>query len=309
MNITLGHDYVVAKVDKLVSDILDPKIIMTIKQIADQLNSYYQLILFHYNDELVYANSIKWFIGSAYLVCGNRYSNEVFWDDAMTQQFLNKLSFYQYEFATAKTDFAFQESRNGQSLFEYTSYFLHEFKRLLIVRVDLKIKVESAHLVNIEIYNGFMNKLMRKIQSDKEKEDKRKAGKIVSKEKSCFEDLRGNAWAIEQGVDTGGLHCHLLLLYNGDERWKDWYLADAVGKRWVEITEGLGTYYNCNTTENKQHYERQGTLGIGMIHRDNLVEVNNAINAALYLTRPSKYEQRLKACLPNMRSFGRGNYP
>lgn len=305
----LGHDFVVAKVDKLVSDILDSKTLISIQQIGEQLNSYYQLMTFHFNNELVYTNSIKWFIGSCYLVCGNRYSHEVFWDEAMTQEFLKALSFYHIEFATAKTDFAFQENRNGQSLYEYMSYFLHKYERLLIVRVDLKIKLESAHLINIETYNGFINKLMKKIQNDREKEKKRKAGKIIDKEKSCFEDLRGYAWAIEQGVDTGGLHCHLLLLYNGDERWSDWYLADAIGKRWVEVTEGIGWCFNCNTPKQKQEYDRQGTLGIGMIHMNDVTEVNNAINAALYLTRPDKYEQRLKAWLPNMRSFDRGNYP
>ena len=308
-NTIFGHDYVVAKVDKFVSDILTPEITITTQQICEQLNIYYQLMLFHYDDELFYDNSIKWFIGSCYLVCGNRYSNEVYWDETMAQAFLNKLSFYQYEFATAKTDFAFQENRNGQSLYEYMSFFLHKYERLLIVRVDLKIRAEFAHLVGIEAFNGYISQLMRKMQSDKEKEKKRKNGKIVDNEKSCFEDLRGYAWAIEQGVDNGGLHCHLLLIYNGDKRQNDWYLADAVGKRWVAITEGTGWYFNCNTTENKQRYERLGTLGIGMIHRQNLSEVSNAIHTALYLTHPDKYVQRLKAWLPNMRSFGRGSYP
>lgn len=306
MNTTLWHDYVVAKVDKLVSDILDPEITITIQQICEQLNSYYQPMTLHYDDELVYANSIKWFMGSCYLVCGNHYPNEVIWNKGMTQNFLTALSFYQYEFATAKTDFAFQENRNGQSLFEYLSYFLHEYKRLLIVRVDLKIKVEHAHLVGVETFNGFMNKLMRKIQNDKEKEVKRKDGEITDKDKSCFEDLRGYAWAIEQGVDTGGLHCHLVLLYNGDLRDNDWYLADAVGKRWVKITEGIGWYFNCSDSKQKRDYKRQDKLGTGMIHLHNISEVNNAVNTVLYLTRPDKYEQRLKAWLPNMRSFGRG---
>lgn len=292
MNNPLGHDYVVAKVDKLASDILNPNISISIQQICEQLNSYYQLMTFHLNDELVYANSIKWFIGSCYHVCGNYYPNEVIWNEDMSQKFLQALSFYQYEFATAKTDFAFQENRNGQSLYEYMSFFLHKYKRLLLVRVDLKIKAESAHLIGVEAFNGFMNDL---------RDD-------IGRKKGCFKHLRGHAWAIEQGVDNGGLHCHLLLLYNGDKRQDDWYIGDAVGQRWIEITEGTGWYFNCNTTEHKQHYERQGTLGIGMIHRDNVTEVNNAINTALYLTSPDKYEQRLKAWLPNMRSFGRGNY-
>ena len=290
MNTTLGHDYVVAKVDKLVSDILDPIISISIQEISNQLSAYYQLMLFHFNDELVYTNSIKWFMGSCYLVCGNNYPNEVIWTEGMTQNFLTALGFYHTEFATDRTDFAFQEQRNSQSLLEYMKYFLDKYARLLIVRVDLKIKSEFANKVSVDAFNNFMNDL---------RDD-------LGRKRGYFKHLRGYAWAIEQGVDNGGIHCHLLLLYNGDKRQQDWFLGDVVGKHWVEITEGLGSYFNCNTIEQKRMYERLGILGIGRIHGNNNLEVKNAINAALYLTRPEKYEQRLKAWLPNMRSFGRG---
>lgn len=290
MNTPLGHGYVVAKIDKLVSDILDPTIQISIRQISDQLNSYYQLMTFHFDDELEYTNSIKWFIGSCYLACNNSYPNDIFWDNVLTESFLEKLSFYRHEFSTSITDFVFQEQRNNQSLKKYMTYFSEKYARLLIVRVDLKIKAEFAHTVRIEAFNEFMDDLRDEL----------------GRKRGCFEHLRGHAWAIEQGVDTGGLHCHLLLLYNGDKRQQDWYLGDAIGKRWVDMTEGVGAYYNCNTTEHKRAYARQGTLGIGMIHKNSASEVKNAINAALYLTRPDKYEQRLKAWLPNMRSFGRG---
>ncbi|WP_201576955.1 inovirus-type Gp2 protein [Psychrobacter sp. H8-1] len=291
------------------SDILNPKIRISIQQVSEQLNLYYQSMTLLFNDELEYTSSIKWFMGSCYLVCDNYYPNEVFWDKAMTQKFLHALNFYQYEFTTTLTDFAFQEQRNSQSLKKYMSYFLEKYARVLIVRVDIKIKAEFAHLVDVETFQDFMNQLMKAIQRDREIEKKRKAGKIADKYKGCFEDLRGYAWAIEQGVDNGGLHCHLLLIYNGDKRQKDWYLGDAVGKRWLEITEGLGWSTNGNTSERKQDYERKGQRGIAMIHGNKPLEVKNAFYTALYLTRPDKYEQRLKAWLPNMRSFGRGSYP
>ena len=289
----LSHETVVAKVDKLVNDILTPYTRISIQQISEQLNTYYQPMTLLFDDELEYTKSIKWFIGSGYLVCGNCYPNEMFWDEAMTQEFVRALVVYRDKFNTAITDFAYQEQRNGYSLYNYMSYFLKEYSRVLIVRVDLKIKSEFAHLVGIENFHNLMDKLRDNI----------------GRKRGCFEHLRGHAWAIEQGVDTGGLHCHLLLIYNGDKRRKDWFLGDAVGKKWVEITEGLGSYYNCNTRTHKRAYEKQGTLGIGMIHKNSTLEVNNAINAALYLTRPNKYEQRLKAWMPSMRSFGRGTTP
>ena len=311
IKLPLGHDYVVAKVDKLVTDILSSNTRITIQQISEQLSLYYQPMTSLYNNELEYTASIKWFIGSCYLVCGNCYPSEVIWDKATTKRFIHALNFYQHEFAIAVSDFAFQEQRNSQSLRQYMNHYLVQYSRVLVVRVDLKIKIESAHLVGVDTFSYFMDQLMDKIQRDREKAKKREKKerqniKVINKEKECFEGLRGYAWAIEQGVETGGLHCHLLLIYNGDKRKSDWFLADSVGKRWVEITNGLGRWHNCHTSEYKRSYERQGMLGIGMIHKDNSLEVNNTMRAALYLTRPDKFEQRLKAWLPNMRSFGRG---
>ena len=53
----------------------------------------------------------------------------------------------------------------------------------------------------------------------------------------------------------------------------------------------------------------KGTLGIGMTHRKDSDKVQNAINTLSYLTtKKDKYEQRLKAKVPNMRTFGHGTY-
>ena len=287
----LGHDYVVAQIDKLVSTILNPKTRISIKRISEQLNIYYEAMALLSDEELVYCNTINWFMGSCYLVCGNNYPNEFIWDRANTERFVTVLSSYQHKFATDVVDFANQERRNGRSLSPYINYFLNEYSRVLIVRVDIKIKAEFAHLVTIENFHDF------KVDFN----DK------VGRKRGCFEHLRGHAWAIEQGAETGGLHCHLLLIYNGDKRQNDWFLGDAVGKCWVEMTEGLGCYYNCNTKKHKASYKRKGRLGIGRIHRDNPVEVDSALDAGMYLVRPEKYEQRLKAWLPGMRSFGHGN--
>lgn len=287
----LGHDYVVAQIDKLVSTILNPKTRIRIKRISEQLNIYYEAMALLSDDELDYCNTINWFMGSCYLVCGNNYPNEFIWDRANTERFVTVLSSYQHKFATDVVDFANQERRNGRSLSPYINYFLNEYSRVLIVRVDIKIKAEFAHLVTIENFHDF------KVDFN----DK------VGRKRGCFEHLRGHAWAIEQGAETGGLHCHLLLIYNGDKRQNDWFLGDAVGKCWVEMTEGLGCYYNCNTKKHKASYKRKGRLGIGRIHRDNSVEVESALDAGMYLVRPEKYEQRLKAWLPGMRSFGHGN--
>jgi hypothetical protein len=61
-----------------------------------------------------------------------------------------------------------------------------------------------------------------------------------------------------------------------------------VGEAWLEITGRSGMYFNCHDTDYIRKFEREGTLGIGMIHRDDPQQVMNAINAAMYLVNPEK---------------------
>ena len=46
---------------------------------------------------------------------------------------------------------------------------------------------------------------------------------------------------------------------------------------------------------------------VGLIHRNNLDEVSNALNAAMYLVNPEKSEQWLLAKVPFMRTFVLGS--
>jgi hypothetical protein len=50
-------------------------------------------------------------------------------------------------------------------------------------------------------------------------------------------------------------------------------------------------------------------LGVGVIHRNQPKQVENAIRAGLYLVNPNKVDQRLRAkTSPNMRTFGISQY-
>lgn len=138
-------------------------------------------------------------------------------------------------------------------------------------------------------------------------EHMKKLRELVAHKQTCFEYLQGYAWAIEHGRDRG-FHCHLLLIYDGAKRQSDYYLGLCVGNKWVEVTQGKGDYYNCNNTEYKAYWANLKKLGIGMIHRDDMVKRQNAIKVAQYLTDPFKHEQMLSIKLPNMRTFGRGQF-
>jgi hypothetical protein len=73
--------------------------------------------------------------------------------------------------------------------------------------------------------------------------------------------------------------------------------------------QSTGYYYNCNTKDNKEKFDKNGLLGVGMIHRDQPIQVTNAIRAAMYLVNPEKEDQRLRAkTSPQMRTFGTGQF-
>ena len=79
--------------------------------------------------------------------------------------------------------------------------------------------------------------------------------------------------ALNKGV-TRGYHCHLLIIYNGSLHRNDGYLGQEIGELWQEkITNGEGEFYNCNQSKHKQRYKQEGTLGIGMIPREDQKKV------------------------------------
>lgn len=184
-----------------------------------------------------------------------------------------------------------QELRNRGNLLNYVEQLLNHYSRLLFVRVDLAYRKDSQHLISIADVDRHKKQLL----------------KYLSNGDTCFANLQGYAWALEQGADKG-YHIHLLLMYDGSKRQKDYYLADEVGKLWHQMTGGVGYHFNCNTPEHKRQFIERGKLGVGMIHRKNPDEVDNALNVASYLVNPEKDSQMLLVKLPNIRTFGKASF-
>ena len=188
-------------------------------------------------------------------------------------------------------DFQQRELENQHSLFDYTSTLIHHYARTLVVRVDLSIKKEYQALYNIQVFNKALETLLRRIAD----------------QDTCFSGLYGYAWALEHGVSKG-YHCHLLLMYDGNMHQCGFEMGQWVGECWKQITHGYGYIFNCNHSDYMAIYEAMGTLGIGMIHRNNASEVYNFLNYIVpYLVNGEKEQQhpRVKD-KSNMRSFGRG---
>lgn len=97
------------------------------------------------------------------------------------------------------------------------------------------------------------------------------------------------------------------MIYNGSLRNRDSYLAQCIGELWKDkITGGCGQFYNCNQAKHKKYYLDLNQLGIGMIERRNLKEVENAWLAISYLADPEKDNQYLRASVKVKGQFSKG---
>ena len=184
-----------------------------------------------------------------------------------------------------------QEKDNQDSFLEYVQRILNDHYKVLVVRVDLGYLKELMPNITVQDFYRHMES-MRNLFKDKN---------------GCFKHLLGYGLALEQGT-TKGYHAHLMLIYNGSERCQDWYLANEVIQKWQEITQGLGYGVNNNTHEKKKQYADRGLLGIGMIHRNQPLEMQNALNVASYLTQPEKFMQRMLIKPLGKRTFFKGIY-
>lgn len=213
-------------------------------------------------------------------------------DQLPKNQMFNLYEKLQYDYFKVMYElqsFKYQEGKNKNSLKEYLRSLTWHYSKLLFVRVDLSIQQEFQHGVNIEVFNQYLKNFINRVQN----------------KDTCFKDLQGYAWAVEQG-EKKGYHCHVLLIYDGHKHQSDYGVGMQVGMCWKKITDEKGYFFLSNTPEYKKRFEQQGTLGIGMICRNNLLQVDNAINAAMYLVNPEKENQYLRVKTKGMRTFGKG---
>lgn len=187
--------------------------------------------------------------------------------------------------------FQMQEIRNQQRLITYIQQVLQQKSRSLIVRVDLKYPGFLHDTVMIQMFDQHMKVIRNRISNGDR----------------CFSDLEGYVWALEQGGQSSGFHCHLMLIYDGHKHQNDFGLALAVGSYWKEITHGFGTFYTPNNPDTKAKFIEQGTLALGRIERANTQQCQNVLEYIHYFAQPEKYDQRLRVKLcSGSRTFGTG---
>lgn len=102
---------------------------------------------------------------------------------------------------------------------------------------------------------------------------------------------------LEFGISKGA-HAHLILLYDGNQRWRDDVIGDRVGEYWADVvTRGDGAFYNTNRYSVKSRLSRRigvsmDCLAVGMHRKGDNKKQNNLITLVSYL---AKEEQRLIA--------------
>jgi len=206
-------------------------------------------------------------------------------DEVMTKQqryewivlddFVRLIGFHtrQNTFKRAASDRRYELEQRTDSLTQNSEDLHRRYARLLVIRIDFGYLKESLKQIDVQTFYRHQEKLSKSIEVN-----------------SVFDNLVGHARSLEQAKDRGW-HSHAVLYFKGDKHQNDFALIEQIRKIWANITAGHGSIYSPNL--DKEKYEKQGALGVGMIHRDQPDEVANAIKAVKYLTRPDK-DQHLR---------------
>lgn len=157
--------------------------------------------------------------------------------------------------------------RNQRSLSRYIGALLAEYRRLLVVRIDLTYKAEYKHLIGLEDAQGHLAELLHRRYNREE-----------------FTFCVGYAWGLEYGEKKGGYHFHCFFFFQGDKVRDDVFYANRIGQYWLDATSSLGHFHNCN--QSKIKYKRNG---IGMVHVDDALKRDYLLYASGYLTKRQGY--------------------
>lgn len=83
----------------------------------------------------------------------------------------------------------------------------------------------------------------------------------------------------------------------------DAYLGQEAGELWQHITQGQGTYFNCNTDQHKQTYP---ICFLGQVYRNDSNKITTLKETGIsYLVKPDEYFRLTKPYGRNLLSRGR----
>jgi hypothetical protein len=157
----------------------------------------------------------------------------------------------------------------------------------LVIRVDLGYRRDALKL-------GRMDALPISYEQVRRHREELLAGL-----KTWKVPMHGYAWSLNHAASKG-FHYHMLFFFDANEGRNDYVIGEEIGRRWMNITNGEGTYNNCNAHKYPEH-------GIGRIHvEDEAATRALKFNVAPYLTKPDYY---IRLVVPHGHVFDHGNMP
>ena len=191
-------------------------------------------------------------------------------------------------------DLIHRARRNHKELTKLINRLFEHHSRLLVVRIDLRYRKDAADVIPFDMVQMHREQLLT---------DRRNHLEV-------FNGLVGYAWGFERGEQEGGYHYHLLAIFDGARRRDDVGIGMAIEDLWIKITEGYGLCHISN--RDKKKMDREGKLGIGMIHRNDVrLRINLIERVAAYITKKcSTFDaQSSRTESGEFRTFGKSQMP
>ena len=179
------------------------------------------------------------------------------------------------------------KNKRVDSTIKYIEALQEKHSKLNVIRVDLAYKKPYSADVTLDEATKDFNRMMNNRRS----------------KPSIFKDQVGFICKKEYTKDKG-VHLHGVFLYDGQKILKDSHKSDQIGEYWNnEITQGKGSYHNCNRKKNE--YEKNG---IGMLEHSDSEKRKNLDIALSYLCKDEQTIDELKTSNKD-RAFTRGTMP
>ncbi|WP_392558891.1 YagK/YfjJ domain-containing protein [Orbus mooreae] len=189
--------------------------------------------------------------------------------------------------------------RNQVSIIHFVDALFDKHAKLLPVRVDLgyktneRITIDNQNSYNDNKFNYLLNPDLPPHAYLSQEVILHNWNELLNRlrwnKREFLKELVGYVWKIEYGNDKG-IHYHLVLFFNGNKVQKDYYYAEKLGALWLELTKGLGVYFNCSSDKTRRYGDNNA---LKVIHRiDDKANLYQMMN---YLTKVDDNEDIARA--------------
>ena len=179
--------------------------------------------------------------------------------------------------------------RNAAKVMQFEQAMFDSRSRHLVLVLTLNYKPEYRHMVNFDLIREHRNIFL----------NNRRCNQLL-------QDINGYVWKIEEGQNSGGLHLHVVIFYDGKHH-ADIHIAKCIGEYWANIvTHGMGGYWNSNADKEKHARYGHG-VGTGQINRNDHAKREAFRQNMLYLAKDDQLVSTRRN--PRSRTFGTSQLP